>query len=383
MKLDHSKKKNSLFLSLFLLFCLESFAFHSNFVGSNAEYIRVLPSLHKSINRFPTLSSSQESNAEESVASKSTKKTFGLGKATFSGLLSILTFTLGPAIPVAIKEARSGAPAGQAIASAVKQQTSASASMLKKFTKRSLEEKLANVPVFVVTNAGGQPYLVPTADGNGDQMSAGLFFFDPEDAETMVLEMLQSSGELPDARIFAMNLEKAISMAFAPPRGASEGQRIGFQFFPNAEQLKHCGIYAFPEEAKQARDEALQKKRLNKDKPEPVQVRKGNVKNNEIPVFYVPGLTVRKDRTNVKPLFFSVEDAKEMWNLTKKKDKENLMPETLNIQALNLFDVIIDMQVKPDEWKEYGFIPMKKAMEFVKTVKRKGSSSARLHKKLR
>ncbi|CAN0557820.1 unnamed protein product, partial [Ectocarpus sp. 8 AP-2014] len=42
---------------------------------------------------------------------------------------------------------------------------SAEASVLRPFEKRTVEEKLANLPAFMVTNKKGSPYLSPTEPG--------------------------------------------------------------------------------------------------------------------------------------------------------------------------------------------------------------------------
>jgi len=302
-----------------------------------------------------------------------------LPKAILSIFFSFATLFSGP---VMLKEVSRRSGFGSSIADAVLKNTLASASMLKKFTDRTLYEKMANVPVFVVTNAAGQPYLVPTygdSSTEGEAFSAGLFFFDPEDAEAMMTEMLQSAGGRPDARIFAINLEKAAAMAFQPAKELGVGQMIGFRFFPNSKQLENCGLYASEAEMKIAERAAKDQKGVQKVDVYGTQ----SLTQVSIPLFYVPGLQIKKDRANVKPLFFSLEDAKGVWEKAKKRDKENLMPDKMKAHVLDFFGVLTDMQQNPSETQEYGFFPMKKAIDFVKKVKRTGSSQARLHRRLR
>ena len=69
-----------------------------------------------------------------------------LGTTTVAGLLAEVEEKLGGtvALPMAMK--------------------SAHASVLKPFSKRSVEEKLGNLPAFMVTNNKGSPYLTPTQE---------------------------------------------------------------------------------------------------------------------------------------------------------------------------------------------------------------------------
>ena len=64
---------------------------------------------------------------------------------------------------------------------------SAEAFSLKPFSRRSLKEKLASVPCFLVCNQQGSPYLVPLETG----FDVGVVFLDPADAEEMMQSMVQ------------------------------------------------------------------------------------------------------------------------------------------------------------------------------------------------
>lgn len=73
--------------------------------------------------------------------------TFTFGATAVSGLSAELQHKLGGAVSV---------PAAM---------QSAQASVFKPFGKRSVEEKLGNLPAFMVTNAKGSPYLTPNVEG--------------------------------------------------------------------------------------------------------------------------------------------------------------------------------------------------------------------------
>lgn len=72
--------------------------------------------------------------------------TFTFGATAVSGLSADLQHRLGGAVSI---------PAAM---------QSAQASVFKPFGKRSVEEKLGNLPAFMVTNSKGSPYLTPTLE---------------------------------------------------------------------------------------------------------------------------------------------------------------------------------------------------------------------------
>ena len=73
--------------------------------------------------------------------------TFTFGATAVSGLSADLQHRLGGAVSI---------PAAM---------QSAQASVFKPFGKRSVEEKLGNIPAFMVTNSKGSPYLTPNMEG--------------------------------------------------------------------------------------------------------------------------------------------------------------------------------------------------------------------------
>ncbi|OSX71701.1 hypothetical protein BU14_0510s0017 [Porphyra umbilicalis] len=146
--------------------------------------------------------------------------------------------------------------------------------------------KLAQVPVFAVTNAGGQPYLA-NVDGAGTQV--GLIFFSHEEALSMQADM-QKSPTTADARVYIMGLDKAYEMVKAKPtpsgiRGpAGEELRMVFRFSPDRKQVGHAA-------------------RLLRAVPIG-----GGGETAGVPVFAAPGLTLRKAGEPVVPLFLAKED---------------------------------------------------------------------------
>ncbi len=95
----------------------------------------------------------------------------GARRSLVRGAASLATFTLGATALSGLSadvQHRLNSGDGAAAAAEVSlpgAMKSAQASVLKPFDKRTVEEKLANLPAFMVTNAKGSPYLSPTQPG--------------------------------------------------------------------------------------------------------------------------------------------------------------------------------------------------------------------------
>ena len=80
--------------------------------------------------------------------------------------------------------------------------------------KLALKAKLAKVPVFLVTNEGGSPFLSTLA--GGDQ-SALLFMF-PSDAQRMLAGVMKAPNAASSgAKVLPSNLDRAFKLAQLPP----------------------------------------------------------------------------------------------------------------------------------------------------------------------
>lgn len=77
---------------------------------------------------------------------------FTFGATTLSGVSAEVQHRLGTPIPGAVASAR--------------------ASIFKPISKRTVDEKLASVPAFMVTNYRGSPYLTPSTK-QGEQVGCG------------------------------------------------------------------------------------------------------------------------------------------------------------------------------------------------------------------
>mmetsp|Transcript_19846 Transcript_19846/g.45760 ORF Transcript_19846/g.45760 Transcript_19846/m.45760 type:complete len:334 (-) Transcript_19846:348-1349(-) len=116
-----------------------------------------------------------------------------------------------------------------------------------KRTKMALKAKLSKVPVFMVTNEGGSPFL--SNRGDGDQ--AALMFLFPADAEKMLQGVLKApNGAASGARVLASNLDKAFKLAQQQPsysglRDQISGRELKmvWQFMPHApEQMSAAAL---------------------------------------------------------------------------------------------------------------------------------------------
>lgn len=223
-----------------------------------------------------------------------------------------------------------------------------------KFSKKTVSEKLSQVPVFAVTNASGQPYLA-NMDGSGSQI--GLIFFSHLDALNMLKDMQKNPGA-SDARVYIMGLDKAYEMVKAKPtpsgiRGSSgEELTMVFRFFPDSKQVKAA--------------EGLQRKLRIRQSVEGV------------PVFVAKGLTLRKGSENVVPLFLTKEDLDAAW--TKLRDSNKELPNNASVVVGNLLYII--QQMENDELPELrnlGFFAPRASVEYVTKEQAGPTGQARLH----
>ncbi|CAN8065649.1 unnamed protein product [Agarophyton chilense] len=223
-----------------------------------------------------------------------------------------------------------------------------------KFSKKTVSEKLSQVPVFAVTNASGQPYLAKM-DGSGSQI--GLIFFSHHDALNMLKDMKKNPGA-SDARVYIMGLDKAYEMVKAKPtpsgiRGSGgEEMTMVFRFYPDSKQVKAA--------------EGLQRKmRLS-----------SSVQG--VPVFVAKGLTLRKGNENIVPLFLTKEDLDASWEKLRETNKD--LPNSAPVVVGNLLYIIQQMENdEQPELKNLGFFAPRASVEYVSKEQAGPTGQARLH----
>lgn len=226
-----------------------------------------------------------------------------------------------------------------------------------RYAKKTLPEKLAQVPVFAVTNASGQPYLA-NVDGDGTQV--GLIFFSHEEALSMQADM-QKSPTTADARVYIMGLDKAYEMVKAKPtpsgiRGpAGEELRMVFRFSPDRKQVGHASrlLRALPIGG--ADDTA------------------------GVPVFAAPGLLLRKAGEPVVPLFLSKEDVDAAWARLAATEGAAL-PRSPPIEVGNLVYLIQQMESGAHpELARHAFVAPTASTEYMQSQQGGASKNARMH----
>lgn len=226
-----------------------------------------------------------------------------------------------------------------------------------RYLRKSLAEKLGQVPVFAVTNAQGQPYLA-NVDGVGHQI--GLIFFSHEDALKMLNDMKKNPGA-SDARVYIMGLDKAYEMVKAKPtpsgiRGQNgEELKMVFRFYPDSKQVKH---------AKQLLRKA-----------------KSSTKDMEgIPVFVAKGLALKRGSENVIPVFLTKEDLDQAWE--RMREKNDKLPRQASVEVGNLMFIVSEMEKGDNpELRNLGFFAPKASVDYSAKENAGPTGQARMHQK--
>ena len=156
----------------------------------------------------------------------------------------------------------------------------------KKRLKQALKSKLAKVPVFMVTNEGGSPFLNRLS--SGDQ-SALMFIF-PGEAQKMLDGVLKApNGASSGAKVLPTNLDRAFKLArLAPSPSGLRDQysnrelTMVWQFAPHTEEQRAATFLL-------------------------AKTRKG-ITAPAIPGYMVEGLVMTKRGKEVAPLFLSKKD---------------------------------------------------------------------------
>ncbi|EPR59415.1 hypothetical protein TGGT1_286050 [Toxoplasma gondii GT1] len=223
-----------------------------------------------------------------------------------------------------------------------------------RYTNRSLEEKLLCVPVYVVVNRYGAPFLSPPSpavlaeqqmqerEGREFRLpqQIALAFLDGEDATAYLHELVQSNpgGTQVEARLYCLPLstvwEQQRRVLLDPRRETSHN---GDEQTDNAFSVRRFFLGdSGGEEEEKAREreeegrEAAQPQLLWQIVPSTKQVRnarrqsgfRGFREGTDVPVFYVDDLLVERDGDSVLPLFFSLEDLQTAWNKQREKEEE-------------------------------------------------------------
>jgi len=208
-----------------------------------------------------------------------------------------------------------------------------------------LQERLALVPVFTVTNAQNEFILVsglPQGGGDGAGKQLGLFFFSEKDAGSLLEQIRKGNPVIGrNARVTAIGLDKVYSLMRAQESGvdqegvsAAATEGIAFRFLPDAMQIKNA-----------------------------LEILHGDNRDTDhfkgVPVFQAEGLTIRTENKRYLPLFFSREDLeKALSNAGKKQGETNArMPRPSHIEVGSFENVLKQMEMSDaPEWSEVVFM---------------------------
>ena len=155
----------------------------------------------------------------------------------------------------------------------------------RKRLKLQLKSKLAKVPVFMVTNEGGSPFLNRLS--SGDQ-SALMFLF-PGEAERMLEGVLKApNGASSGAKVFSTNLDRAFKLARLEPMNSGLRDQLTnreltmvWQFMPHAAEQRAAQLLL----AKSAK-----------------------IGPPAVPAYIVDGLVLTKRGKEIRPVFLSKKD---------------------------------------------------------------------------
>jgi len=155
----------------------------------------------------------------------------------------------------------------------------------RKRLKLQLKSKLAKVPVFMVTNEQGSPFLNRLA--SGDQ-SALMFLF-PAEAERMLEGVLKApNGASSGAKVFPTNLDRAFKLARLEPMASGLRDQITnreltmvWQFMPHAAEQRAAQL---------------------------LMVKSAKLGPPAVPAYIVDGLVLTKRGREVRPIFLAKKD---------------------------------------------------------------------------
>lgn len=193
--------------------------------------------------------------------------------------------------------------------------------------KQSLKSLLGKVPVFLLTNDMGQPYL--TNMPSGDQVGKMYVFL--RDAERSLDELKRMPGA-SDARMWKTDLHRAIRMAQRQQRSGlynDQGRelRMLMRFHPHTRQRTNAKMVY-----------------LSQGKP--------FKRAPEVPVFVAEGLAANKRGKTVTPLFLSKEELDRVWARTSIKSRDPL-PSKPSVTVTSLGDVMRAAEEDPSRLMDF------------------------------
>ncbi|VWU50133.1 apicoplast TIC22 protein [Hepatocystis sp. ex Piliocolobus tephrosceles] len=206
----------------------------------------------------------------------------------------------------------------------------------KKYHRRSIDEKLSVIPVYIITNHNNSPYIF-----NEDDKEVCYMFLCPYDAEDMLNKIIINNGitNKNNIKLHAINMQKAYELI-------KEFLFLKKLEHKNENVKKNIIYWKLISSTKQYQNALMY---LSYKKKSEV----------TCPIFYIDNLFIRKDSKNITPMFFDIEDLKEC---TKKVNMTNKQ-----IKVLNFIDLVLS-----DKHMNFGFIPSSRSLEYLKKLSKIG-----------
>lgn len=213
-------------------------------------------------------------------------------------------------------------------------------------SRTQVETRLAQVPVFAVTDPQGRPYIAEKQDGR----RLGYFFLDPTQAEEFLQQTKESLGTSTpdtDVQIFPVTLQAALDVA----RNAGRKTELGSDQFV---------ILANPREIEVAKSLI------------------GSTSSIQgVPLFFIDGLAVMDPHTTggdqepVIPLFFNKEDLDLLLKKATEKN-QSLDFSQSPVEVVELATALDEMtQGKNPRLRNVAFFPPSDGMEYLKSIEAK------------
>ncbi|KAM7279565.1 hypothetical protein ACFE04_006699 [Oxalis oulophora] len=189
----------------------------------------------------------------------------------------------------------------------------------------SVEERLAGVPVYALSNSNEEFVLV---SGVSTGKSLGLLCFKKEDAETLLQQMksMDPGMRREGSKVVAVALNKVFQLKV---------DGVAFRFIPESSQVQHA---------------LMEKERagISDDNGFP-----------GVPVFQSKSLVLRSQKKSYRPVFFRKEDLEK--SLERASNQQNLINPSIrqgDIQVAVFEDIIKGMKEGSGSmWDDVVFIP--------------------------
>lgn len=205
---------------------------------------------------------------------------------------------------------------------------------------------LSKVPVFLLTNEAGQPYL--TTNKEGDQVGEMFLFL--RDAEKS-LEVLKNMPGASDARMWKTDLHRAMRMA-------QRNQKSGLYNAEGREMRMLMRLHPHDRQRTNARLVFLKQGKLFAKPP-------------DVPVFFADGLIADKRRGPVMPLFFAKEELDRVWARMVLRSG-GAMPRKPKVTVTSLGEVL--QSVDNDPSVRADFYIGESTLEWLKAQRRPGKA---------